>query len=138
MFKQNRQMCYNNKGYSLLLAILIIGAVAVAITVSMLLLGIDSSRTSFALEQSKQARGLANACAESALQEIRNSTPFTGSATINFSLGSCTYTVTNQGGQNRMIASSSTVGTVVKKIQINIDQINPDINVTSWQEVQSF
>lgn len=137
MFRQSRKICYN-KGYSLLLAVLIIGAIAVAITVSLLLLGIDSSETSFSLEQSKKARGLANACAESALQEIRNSTPFTGSDTINFSDGSCSYTVTNDGGSNRSIESSGTVGDVVKKISVSIDQINPDINIVSWQEVADF
>jgi len=138
MFRQVRQICYNNKGYSLLLAILVIGVIVIAVTVTSLLLGIDSSRTSFTLEQSKQARGLANACAEVALQEIRNSTIFSGSATINFTNGSCTYTVTNQGGNNRLIVSSSTVDTIVKKIQVNIDQINPDINITFWQEVENF
>ncbi|PLX24968.1 hypothetical protein C0580_03510 [Candidatus Parcubacteria bacterium] len=137
MFRENIQICYN-KGYSLLLAILVIGAISVAITISLILLGIDSSRTSFALEQSKQARGLANACAESALQEIRNSTPFTGSDTIIFSNGSCSYTVVNDGGNNRTIESSGEVGDTIKKINISIDQINPDINIVSWQELADF
>jgi len=71
--------CYNKKGYVVLLSILIVGAVGMAVTVSLLLLGLGSSRTSFAYEQSGYAKSLASACAEEALQQVRDSTSFTGS-----------------------------------------------------------
>ena len=126
------------KGYIALITVLVTGAVGVAIAVSLLLLGLASSRTSFALEQSNQAKALANACSEEALQQIRDSTSFTGTGTLSLGLGTCSYTVTSQGGQNRTATSTGTVGTILRKVKIIIDTINPSINVTSWQEVADF
>ena len=125
----------NNGGYITLISVLIVGAVGIAITTSLILLGLGSSRTSFAVEQSNQAKALANACAEEALQQIRDSTPFTGSGNLTLGQGVCSYTVTSQGGQNRTITASGTVGTIMRKVKIIIDKINPTIQVVSWQEV---
>lgn len=128
----------HNRGYITLISILVVGAVGVAITTSLLLLGLGSSRTSFALEQSNQAKALANACAEEALQQIRDSTPFTGTGNLTLGQGTCMYTVTSQGGQNRTITASGTVGTIVRKVEIIITKINPAITVSTWQEVADF
>ena len=140
MFSTKHKTWYNQKqnGFITLTSVLVVGAVGVAIATSLILLGLGSSRTSFAVEQSNQAKGLANACAEEALQQIRDSTPFTGSGNLTLGQGICTYTVTNQGGQNRTITSSGTVGSIIRKVKIIIDKINPTIQVVSWQEVDNF
>ncbi|KKT49402.1 MAG: hypothetical protein UW40_C0021G0005 [Parcubacteria group bacterium GW2011_GWF2_44_17] len=114
---------------------LVIGAVGLAITISLILLGLGSSRTSFALEQSNQTKALTNACAEEAMQQIRDSMSFTGNGNLSLGQGTCNYTVTSQGGQNRTITALGTVGTIVRKVKIIISKINPTITVTSWQEV---
>lgn len=124
-----------NRGYVTLISILVVGAVGTAIAMSLILLGISSSRTSFSVEQSNQAKGLTNACVEEALEQIRNSTSFTGSGNLTLGHGTCTYTVTSQGGQNRVITASGTVGSIVRKVTVVINKINPLINPTSWQEV---
>ena len=122
-------------GFITLLAVLIVGIVGTAIAVSLVLLGLGASRSSFAIEQSNQAKGLANACAEEALQQIRDLTSFTGTGNLTLGQGTCTYTVTNTGGSNRTITASGTVGTIVRKISISITAIMPSIVVSSWQEV---
>jgi len=127
-----------SRGYITLLSVLILGAIGVAVATTLLVLGIGASRTSFASEQSLQARALAHACAEEALQQIDDSTSFSGSSGLSLGQGSCTYTVTNLGGSNRNIEASGTVGQVVRKSKVIIDAINPQINVTSWQEVADF
>jgi len=132
------QMSNVSGGYLTLISILIVGAVGIAITTSLILLGLSSSRTSFALEQSNQAKALANTCAEEALEQIRDSTPFSGSGNLTLGQGTCAYTVTNTGGQDRTITVSGTVGTIVRKVSITIDTINPQINITAWQEVADF
>lgn len=122
-------------GYITLISVLIIGAVGVAIAGSLLLLGLGSSRTSFALQQSNQAKALANACMEEALQRISDSIPFTGTGILTLGQGTCTYTVTSTGGQNRTITSSGTVGTIIRKVSVAITKITPSIVISSWQEV---
>jgi hypothetical protein len=119
------------QGYVALLSALIITFIGIAVGTSLVLSGLGSSRTSFASEQSNQAKGLANACAEEALQLIRD----TGSGSFSMGQGSCTYTVTSTGGQNRTIVISGTVSGVVRRATIAITQITPTITISSWQEV---
>lgn len=124
-----------DKGYVALLSVLLIGAVGTVIGVTLVMLGLGASRTSYALVQSTEAKSLANACAEEALMKIRESTSFTGTATVNLGNGSCIYTVTNTGGQTRSVTASGSVGTIVRKVSINISAINPQITISSWQEI---
>lgn len=126
------------KGYITLIAVIVVLAIASAIATSLLLLGIGSSRSSLSLEQSNQSKALANACSEQALQEIRNNPSFSGSGNLNLGSGSCTYTVQNLGGESRLVNSSGLIGTIIRKVKINLNQINPKINISSWQEVADF
>ncbi len=132
---QSTQTARNARGYITLMSVLVLGAVGVALTISLILLGLGASRTSFALEQSNQAKALANACAEEGLMRIRESTSFTGSGNLALGSGNCVYTVTNQGGQNRTVSSTGTVGTLVRKVRILVTAITPAITLASWQEV---
>ena len=127
-----------NQGYIVLITVLLIGAVGAAIAVSVIWLGLGRSKSSFALEQSNQAKALANACSEEALQQIRDVTAFTGTGSLTLGQGTCSYTVTLGIGENRTITSSGTVGTIIRKVNVIISAINPTITVTSWQEVADF
>jgi len=128
-----------NKGYIILISILIIGAVGTAIAVSVLLLGIAQARTSLTLDQSNEAMGLADACSEDALWQIRNDDIFTGA--ISYDYGderTCDYTVANTGGENRTIQTTAHVKDVTRKSEILISQIDPEITVDSWLDVGDF
>ena len=123
------------RGYIGLISVLFVGVVGTVIATTVLLLGLASSRTSFALVQSNQAKALANACAEEALQQIRDFVPFSGNGTLTMGAGSCNYTVTKLTGQNRTVVSAGLVGTMVRRVSISITAINPQIVASSWQEV---
>lgn len=133
---RRKQKPKQSEGFITLVSVLLIGAVGSAIALSVLLISIATSRTSFALIQSSQAKALANACSEDALQQIRNSISFIGNGNLIFSTGTCTYSVTNSGGQARTVTTTGTVGAIVRKVTIAITAINPTITVSSWQEVQ--
>ncbi|MEK7608463.1 MAG: hypothetical protein AAB495_02700 [Patescibacteria group bacterium] len=124
-----------NKGFITLASVLVISAVGLSIALSLVLLGLGSSRTSFALNQSIQARGLANACAEESLRKVKNSLLFVGTSTLTLPGGTCVYAVTNTGGQARAITTSGQVGAIIRKVNISISRITPFITVTSWQEL---
>ncbi len=133
------QVCVNhsmNRGYITLISVLVVGAVGVAIALSVILLGLGSSRTSFAWEQSNQAKALANACAEEALQQIRNSTSYTGSGNLVLGQGTCDYLVTTQGGENRTITAVGEVGTIIRNVEIIVNAIEPAIGLVSWREIE--
>lgn len=122
------------RGYIGLISVLFVGVIGTVVAMSILLLGIADSRTSFALVQSYQARSLADACAEEALQQIADSTSFSGIGTLTIGQGSCDYSVTKGTGQNRMIVTEGRVGTMVRRLSIDVTTINPQIVIGSWQE----
>ena len=126
------------EGYVTLLSVLVVGAVGLAITVSLVLLGLGASQSSLSLEKSAQAKSLANACAEQALQEVRNDINLSGSGNLSLTQGSCSFTVANTGSESRLIIASGQAGKAVRKVKLNIDQINPQINILSWQELADF
>lgn len=121
-------------GYVALLAILIVGAVAVTISLTLLLSGTDSQEAVLVEQQSTQARALAQSCAEEALQVLHDNTALTGTNSVTLSTGSCSYTVTNTSG-TRSILASGTVQNVVRKVQVYATITSSSISITSWQEV---
>ena len=126
------------RGYATLVSILVIGAIGVSITTAMILTGVSTSDSSFVLEQGKEARALVDACAEEALQQIRSNTGYAGSGNLTYSNGSCSYEVVSTGGENRSVEAEGTVGTIVRRVAVEVDAVSPLINIASWQEVADF
>lgn len=125
----------SESGYIALISVLVVGAVSLVATIGVLTSGTDTQRSVLAQQQSIQALGHATSCAEEALQLIHDTTTFTGSNTLTFSTGSCLYTITNTGGQNRVIDTTGTVNDVVRKLKVYVTIGTSSITVTSWQEV---
>jgi len=125
----------NESGYIALLAVLIVGAAATAISLTLLTTGTDSQRSELVEQQSKQARGLAIACAEEALQQVHDNTAFAGNNSLTLGQGSCDYSVTVTSGTTRTISVSGNVSGVVKKILVYVTIGSSSISITSWQEV---
>jgi hypothetical protein len=128
----------NRAGYVALISVIILGAIGSLVAVSLLLLGLGSAKTSFAIEQSNMAKALANACAEQGLLRIKKDSGYTGTTIINFGNNSCSYFIQNPGGQSRTIDAKGTVGSIDRKIKILISAITPSITISSWQEVADF
>ena len=140
MFHINNKSKNRNwkSGYMALLGVLVVSAVAISITVSLVLLGLGSSRTTFAIQQGAQARALASACAEEALRTILDIPSFLGSGNLTLGRGTCTYSVADSGGGGRIIEAEGTVDNVVRKVRVSASSISPSIDLTSWQEVADF
>ena len=107
----------------------------IVVVASVLLTGSNSIRNGSLLIKSYQAQGLVNACVEEALVKIQQNNFFSGTGTLAFGLGNCFYNVDILAGENRSIMASSTVGTVVRKVRVSVDAINPKIHTSKWQEV---
>jgi len=127
------------KSFITLMAVLIMGVVGTSTAVFLILSGTDAYRTSYDLEQSYQAKSLADACAEKALNSIRESTDYAGNELIPFEKGSCEILpVVNPGTQSPMIKTKATVGNAVRKVQVTVSEVTPQIKIQSWQEVADF
>lgn len=125
-------------GFAVLFSVLVVSAVGVVLATALVLLGLGASLSASTMERSGQAKHLASGCADEALRRIKDDDLYVGSDSLSFGQGSCSFTVTDTGGQNRLITASGTVGQTVRKVKVTLDQVTPSINMTSWQEVADF
>lgn len=133
------EKCYNNqRGYIVLLTILLVGAVGLSIAVSIILIGIGQTRSMLAANSYILAKSHADACVEEALQQIRTDDTYIGTGSLSLDGGACNYEVIGLGGDLREVHGTGTVANSTRKIKVNIDTISPTINITSWQEVENF
>jgi hypothetical protein len=139
MLRGSIKKCYNkNNGYIVLLSVLLVGAVASAIVITSLTLGLDRSRTAFTALNSTQALMLAETCAEVSLQEIDNDNTFTGSATLNPPEGECQYTVVDIAEGVKEIRARGEKHNNIRKVLIETQELDPEIIISSWKEVKEF
>jgi len=125
-------------GFIVLVSVLGITIVGVSLVSSMLFLQASTSKTTFALEQSGNAKDLANACVEETFRQIKRTSDFSGTGILSLAEGTCTYTVVIGIGENRLIQATGTAGTVVRKVKVMIDALVPRIHIASWEEVGDF
>ncbi len=123
-----------NKGFSTLLIVILLGGVALALTLTLSTSSLWSIRGSIDSNSSNITKSLVNACAEVALETIRENNAYTGSNTVVVNGNVCSYTVTNTGGTGRLVAISGTVNGITRKLSIVTSSFNP-LTVVSWQEI---
>ncbi len=128
----------HRQGFITLMSVVVAGILGLGAAVSLLILGLSSSRSSFNIEESALARSMANACAEEALEQVRSSPAFTGSGNLTLGDGNCSYLVLNLGGSNRLVQASGTFNLVVRKVEINLGLTGSVISISNWEEVGDF
>ncbi len=122
-----------------MISILIIGAVTLSIAISSAILAVGQGRNGLLAQNLTEAKSLANACAEKALMDLKDNESYSGNETINLGSGQCQIDqIENLGGQARMVKITGKANQVTKKIEINVNQINPTMTFTSWLEVDNF
>lgn len=131
------QPMYKNetsKGYIVLLTIIIVSAIGVVLSTTFLLIGTIMSQTSSLLAASVETRALVQACAEASLEKVHDVNSFTGTITVSFADGTCSYTITATTSVSRTITIQGSVGAAVRKNTIVLSAISPQIHISSWQE----
>lgn len=131
------------QGYITLITVIAIAAIGSLVALLILFSGVTSSKTSFSIQQSAQAKAAADACAELALAAIQAnialSTPTTANHTIDTTSESvCNYTITGVS-PDYIIDAIGTVDSdgknVVRKVRIVLNRVGPTLNIYSWQEL---
>lgn len=135
------------KGYTLLLAILVILIIGTTFSLFAFTLVDNSSRSALALNQSKNAIDLANLCSELGIKKIKDTPYFTGQESYSSSEGHCNYTITSvvDGGTITWdIQANGDSAGAIRKNQLALEAVippepDPPVPVlTSWREVANF
>lgn len=137
--KNPQSRSIRHPGYILLITILVIGVIVSAAVSSLLLLGISSNKSSFSVQQSSQALAITQGCGEEALLKLKQSLWYEGNETIPSSVGTCTIlTIGGSGNSDRLICLEGVVGEVVRRVEIIVQKVLPEMKITSWREVTVF
>jgi len=124
-----------SRGFIALITVLIILAVALLVGLSVSFLSISEATMGLKKSQSSQAYFLANLCAEDALMKLKETNgSYTGETKPNIEGGSCEISVVG----NWTINVLANFQNQIKKIKIVVSQVNPEMIISSWQEVADF
>lgn len=122
------------KGFSTLFIVIILGSVALSLAIAVSTSSMWSVQGSINTKQNNQARSLVTACAEIALEMLREDNGFVGSNTVTLDGNDCEYIVANTGGDTRSIVVTGVVKSITQKLEIQTGSFNP-LSVTSWKEI---
>ena len=123
------------KGLVALITVLIILVITLVIGIGLSLRGIAGMKMSLQEVQSSESYYLVNLCAEQALMKLKENRGYPGGETINIQEGQCTILPIEGGWKIKLSATSSNQ---VKKMVIVVEEINPRMIISSWEEVANF
>lgn len=129
----------SQEGYIALISAIIISALVVFITSSANLISISESDMSLKESQRWEAFYLTTACAEEALMKLKDDLKYIGEEGLTFENGTCTiFRLSGGGNKKRTVSVSGSAFNIVRKIKIEIDEVNPEMKIGLWQEVVDF
>lgn len=91
-----------NSGFTAVVVVIIVGLVALTITLSTALLGVRELTLAITTDQGREAKAFADGCLDSALLALRQN-PAQGNYEFTTTTGRCIMVVTNLGGNNRRV-----------------------------------
>lgn len=122
-----------SRGFGTLLIVILLGGVAFALTLTLSTSSIWSIRGSIDSKTSNAAKSLANACAEVALEAMRENNSYAGAGNVTLNGNTCSYTVANTGGATRSISVIGVINDITRKLSITTNSFNP-LTIVLWQE----
>jgi hypothetical protein len=126
-------------GYVFLISVLVIGAIASATSVSLLLLGWAAEQSGLLLVHSAQAYEYAQTCAERTMHSLRRDLNYSGDETFAFDYGSCAVAlIGGSGNEDRTVCVSGSSGDSTRRLQVQVARLYPSVMIESWQEVSAF
>jgi len=122
----------NRPAAMLLTTVLIMGAAALTISLSLALRGIGELDMGFSENQSKETLALADGCVQEALLRLSRNAGYAGGV-VSVEDGSCTITVTSAGTQ-RTISVNATIDRWTRKITARVDIAS--MTLIDWKQVE--
>lgn len=133
------RLLYKQNGQIALIAVLIISAAVLIVSLVISSIGVNETLISFDDQQGEQSFLIASSCADEALMRLQRvkageEATYIG-GTLNFGTDSCIITVTPQVNDQIINVTSTVNSKINRKIQVVLQWI-PNYSLTSWQEIQ--
>lgn len=127
----------HSRGFIAAISIILIGTVAVALTVLLLYMSTSALIANQSAGDLVIAKNYAESCAQMALQALRANQNYSGTTTYSFADGGCYYFVQNSGSSATINAMGTTTD-AVRKVKVSVSSMRPTVTVSSWQEMADF
>jgi len=126
----------NQKGYIILISVIVISIIlmAVALALSGNVFSIRSNMLD--AEFKKTSKGLAEACAETALLKLKQNNTYDGNENIAVGNQQCSILAIETEGNQKIIKTTANFQNFVSNIKVIA--VLPDASIASWQEVANF
>ncbi len=123
----------NQNGYIALIAVLIITAATLAISLSLNTLSIGETESGLLKQQSAQSFALADACLQESYLRLARQGDYVGGQ-LKTELGSCTITIVKDN-RDRIINVNSEVGFQMRRWESRVTVDNGSVTVNYWKEL---
>lgn len=126
----------NQSGLMAISSLLIISAVALAIAVSISLIGIGEAQNSLTYKKGAEVLKIAEGCAEEALLRLRDDVNYSGGS-LQLGAGSCTISITDTGSDRTIDVTGTIAGPpqFMRSLQLTVKRTGQSIRVLTWQEI---
>ena len=122
------------KGFSTLFIVILLGSLSLGLILMLTNSSFLAVKTGTDDKSSSQSKALINACAEIALENIRENNTWLGTNSVKIDGNLCTYNISGSGS-NRTILASGNFNNMFRKVEVQTTALNP-IVVSTWQEIQ--
>ena len=124
-----------DRGVALVMVVAIVGAAALAVAISSVIIGVSGLSSSFADNQAERALAVADACTQETWHRIRRNASY-GGGQVTLRDGTCIITVT-PSGQNRVVSVvASTSLDFYAKVRssgtLSLDSV-PTLSIEDWR-----
>jgi hypothetical protein len=139
MYNKEIEEKQKSNGYIALISVLIISAVVLLVAINVSLFGVSESDVATREYQSSKAFYLAMLCAEDSLMKLKEDINYSGNETLSIEGGECSILpIEGSGNFNRIIKTTGVFFNQIRKIKIEINRVNPKMEIRSWEEVSNF
>ena len=125
------------QGVAAILAVVIVGAVALIITKSLALMGIDELGSIGAYSSGEKARAVAESCLEEGLRRVQlDDSYLAADESLNITGGSCTLTITENGSE-RDLAVAAIYENSYRYYETKVELMDDHLELLNYREIVS-
>lgn len=127
-------------GYIFLVSVLILGTIAMTVTISMLLLSIAAEQNGQTVAESAAAFDAAETCIERAVRALQSDPTYGGNETLTIATGTtcAIQSIGSSGNYRRSICAEGRNGSSTRRVEVLLDALFPSVRVHTWAEVPAF
>jgi hypothetical protein len=128
---------YVAHGYIALMSVIILGALGSSVMISLIHQSVITAKTDFETQNGIQAKILATACAEEALQTIVETGTSSWSDSLLMGNGTCLYSI-SKVSQNTHISATGLHASSTQRVLVILSTTSPTLVISSWQDSTDF